>query len=141
MLRTIALASALGSTLLACARAPVATPSVAHMPEPPPIGVAYRLLRTGDGAGVLLSGRTDVDTSHGARVEAVAAHSAAGEELNLDARPSDDGTFLVDVRYEETSAEGAKLKWAPAVRLARGATMRAEVNGNGWGRVLELTLE
>lgn len=141
MLRTIALASILGPTLLACAPAPVAPPAAAGAPEPPPVGVTYRLLRTGDGTGILLSGHTDVDASHGARIEAQAAHTSASEELNLDTRPRDDGTFLVDVRYLETSAEGARLKWAPALRIARGATTRAEVNGNGWGRVLEVTLE
>jgi hypothetical protein len=109
--------------------------------HPPPIAVAYRLIGTGAGEGVLLSGRSQVDAKHGAKVHAVAAHSSAGQALDFEARPREDGTVVVEVRYEETSAEGAKLKWVPAVRLARGIPARAEVSGSGWGRAIELTVE
>jgi hypothetical protein len=69
------------------------------------------------------------------------AHTSAAEKLELDARPRDDGSVLVQVKYEETSPEGARIDWRPAVRLAHGATARAEVNGAGWGRVLEVAVE
>ena len=141
MLRIIVVASALGSLLLACTRAPVMAPAVAHSSEPQAVAVAYRVLRTGDGTGVLLSGRTDVDTRHGFRVEATAAHTSAGEQLDFMARPREDGTVTVEIMYEETTLEGARLKWAPSVRLARGATAHAEVSGSGWGRVIEVTVE
>jgi hypothetical protein len=142
MLRSIVVASILGSTLLACARAPlhqaVAPPRPA---EPAGVAIVYRVLRIGDGDGVMLSGRTLVDPHYGARVDALGAHTSAGQRLELDARPREDGTVLVQVKYEETSAEGAKIEWRPAVRLAHGSTGRAEVNGNGWGRVFEVSEE
>jgi len=143
MVRSIVLASILGSTLLACARAPAARQAVAppRSPEPAGVAVVYRLLRIGDGDGVVLSGRTLVDPHYGARVDALGAHTSAGQRLELDARPREDGSVLVQVRYEETSAEGAKIEWRPAVRLAHGSTGRAEVNGSGWGRVFEVSVE
>jgi hypothetical protein len=142
MIRSFALASILGSTLLACARGPVQQAAAPpRAPEPAGVAVVYRMLRIGDGDGVVLSGRTLVDAHYGARVDALAAHTSAGQKLQLDARPREDGSVLVQVRYEETSAEGAKLQWLPAVRIAHGTTGRAEVNGNGWGRVLEVSVE
>ena len=142
MLRSIILVSVLGSTLLACARAPVRQAAApARPPEPAGIAIAYRLLRIGDGDGVVLSGRTLVDPHYGARVDALGAHTSAGQKLELDARPREDGSVLVQVKYEETSAEGAKIEWRPAVRLARGTTGRAEVSGSGWGRVFEASVE
>jgi hypothetical protein len=142
MLRSIVLASVLGPTLLACARAPAPQAIAApRPPEPAGVAVAYRLLRSGDGDGVLLSGRTHVDPHYGARIDAVGGHTSAAERLELDARSRDDGSVLVQVKYEETSAEGARIEWRPAVRLAHGATGRAEVSGAGWGRVLEVAVE
>jgi hypothetical protein len=142
MLRSIVLASVLGSTLLACARAPVHQAAAPQRPqEPAGVAIAYRLLRIGDGDGVVLSGRTLVDPHYGARVDALGAHTSAGQKLELDARPREDGSVLVQVKYEETSAEGAKIEWRPAVRLARGTTGRAEVSGSGWGRVFEASVE
>jgi hypothetical protein len=145
MLRSIALASFLLPALAGCTHASAGAPApgsaALRPPEPPPIAVAYRLVGTGAGEGVLLAGRTQVDAHHGAVVHALAAHSSAGQALDLDARPRDDGTVLVDVRYEETTAEGARLKWLPAVRLARGVPARAEVSASGWGRAIELTAE
>jgi hypothetical protein len=145
MLRSIVLASVLGPSFLAsaaCARAP-APPAVAapRPPEPAGVAVVYRLLRSGDGDGVLLSGRTLVDPHFGARIDTLGAHSSAAEKLELDARARDDGSVLVQVKYEETSPEGARIDWRPAIRLAHGATARAEVNGSGWGRVLEVAVE
>jgi hypothetical protein len=141
MLRYVALASLLAPTTLACARAPSIAHAAAPAPEPQPLAVSYRVLRTEVPDAVMMSGRTDVDARHSARVEASAAHSAAGERLDLVARPREDGSVLVEVDYQETSAEGARLHWSPAVRLTRGAAARAEVGGSGWGRVIELTVQ
>jgi len=141
MVRSIVLASVLGSSLLACARAPLQQAAAPPRPEPAGVAIAYRLVRTGDGDGVVLSGRTLVDPHYGARVDAFAAHTSSGQKLELDARPRDDGSVLVQVKYEETSAEGARIEWRPAVRLAHGSTGRAEVSGNGWGRVFEVSVE
>ena len=143
MLRYVALASLLAPTTLACARAPSVAHAVAPAPapEPQPLAVSYRVLRTEASDALLMSGRTDVDVRHGARVEASAAHTSAGERLDLMAKPRDDGRVLVEVDYQETSAEGARLHWSPAVRLTRGAAARAEVAGSGWGRIIELTVQ
>jgi hypothetical protein len=142
MLRSIVLTSILGSTLLACARTPVQQAAAPpRPPEPAGVAIAYRLLRIGDGDGVVLSGRTLVDPHYGARIDALGAHTSGQQRLELDARPREDGTVLVQVKYEETSAEGARIEWRPAVRLAHGATGRAEVNGSGWGRAFEVSVE
>jgi hypothetical protein len=142
MIRSLVLASILGSTLLGCARAPVrASAASPKPPEPAVVAVTYRLLRIGDGDGVLLSGRTLIDPHYGARVESSAAHTSAGQQLDFEARPREDGSVLVEVRYEESSADGARFQWRPAVRISHGATARAEVNGSGWGRVLEVSVE
>ena len=87
------------------------------------------------------SGRTLVDPHYGARVDAFGAHASTEQRLELDARSREDGSVLVQVKYSEAGADGARLDWRPAVRLAHGTTSRAEVNGSGWGRVLEVSAE
>jgi hypothetical protein len=153
MLRTILLISVLGPSLLACARGPAlqvgttvhpcAATADTRPPPPEPAGVAvvYRLLRIGEGDGVVLSGRTHVDPHHGARVDAVGAHTLAQQKLQFDARPREDGSVVVDVRYEETTVEGAHIEWMPQMRVAHGATGRAEVSGGSWGRAIEVSVE
>jgi hypothetical protein len=141
MLRSIALASLVAPALLACARAPSQAASAPPPPEPLPYALSYRLMQTGDSGGVLLSGRADVDVHHGAHVKATAAHDSAEEDLFLSTKTRDDGTVLVEVSYEERSREGAVIRWSPAVRVARGGHAVAEVNGAGWGRTIDLTMQ
>jgi hypothetical protein len=142
MLRTFALVG-LALPLLACARSPASPPAVPAQSEvePAPLAVAYRVLRAGDGDGVVLSGHTQVNSHRGTGIQTIAAHSSAAEELELNAYTRGDGTVLVEVKYKETTPEGGKLQWQPSVRLARGAPARAEVAGAGWSRAIELTAE
>ncbi len=141
MIRSLVVPSA-ALSLVACG-APSAAPAPARAPtpEPPPMSIAYRVLRGDGGDAVLLAGRTQIDTRHGPRLVAQAPHSPAEEEIELETRPRDDGAVLVEVKYEETSPEGAKIKWHPVVRLARGAPAKADVSGPGWSRTIEMTLE
>jgi hypothetical protein len=139
MHRFIPLAMTLGPTLLACAQPvakPAATAELRHG-----IPVAYRLLRAGDGDGILLAGHTLIDPRNGARVNATAAHTSAGQRLDLEARSRDDGSIVVQVDYDESTDQGAKINWRPSLRIAPGATARAEVSGSGWERTLEISVE
>ncbi|MGO8994474.1 MAG: hypothetical protein ACLQVI_14240 [Polyangiaceae bacterium] len=142
MQRTILLASILAPTLLACAHARTSSTTAApRPPDPPGLAVSYRMLRVGDGDGVVLAGRSLIDSHRSVRVDSVPAHSRGNENLELVARQDYDGTMIVQVSYHESNAEGAVLDWRPSMRLARGTTTRTEVNGNGWGRVLEIAVE
>jgi len=122
--------------LLACAHAPSHTATAPRVsPDLPGVAVTYRML---DGDGVVLSGRSEFDAHYIARVDTTT--SGTHERLELEARPRDDGTVLVQVRYEETRAQGS-IDWRPSVRLARGATAHADMTGSGWKRLLEISVD
>jgi len=141
MLRSVCALSLALPTILACARAPAPPPqAAAPRLSAPSLALTYRVLRTGDGDGVLLSGRADV-VNHSMRVHAVAPHSSAEEDLEMEARSSDDGTIVIRVEYSERNPDGAGLKWQPEMRVARGVPVRAEVGGPGWSRAIELTVQ
>jgi hypothetical protein len=120
----------------------VSTSSAApRAPDPPPVAVTYRIVRSVDGDGVLLSGRMDISVHDDGRVESASSRTGASEQLQLTVRPEDDGTLIARARYEERSQEGATIKWAPAMRVARGTPARAEVTGAGWARAIEVTVQ
>ncbi|HEX8791219.1 MAG TPA: hypothetical protein VF765_09755 [Polyangiaceae bacterium] len=130
--------------LLACTHVTAATAPVAvpHPPPVPPMTVDYRVVRTVDGEGTVLAGRTDLERgSHGARVKAVAAHNAAEAELEFTARDTEDGSIIIRVSYDERGTDGSTIRWEPEMRVVRGVPIRAEAAGNGWGRSLVLTAE
>jgi hypothetical protein len=129
------------SSTLGCLRAAPPPAPAARAPDPPPFAVTYRVARSVDGDGVLLAGRMDIGVHDDGRVEARAAHSAAAEKLQLTVRPELDGTLIARANYEERSADGATIQWAPSMRVARGAPARAEVTGSGWSRAIELTVQ
>ena len=98
MIRSSLAALLFAPSLLACAHPPA--PVAARPPPPhelPALAVTYRLVRTGDGQGPVLSGRTDLGPHNDARISATAAHNAAAEELEMSARPADDGRFIADL--------------------------------------------
>jgi len=137
-------AAALAVSTFACAHAPppsVATTASARAPDPPPLAVSYRVLRSVDGDGVLLSGRMDIGVHDDGRVQAIASHNTGEEQLEVTVRPEDDGTLVARVRYEERGQDGLSIKWQPALRIARGTPARAEVTGSGWARAVELTVQ
>jgi hypothetical protein len=139
MHRSTLLSLVLGPSLLGCAFVPARSGS--KMPEPPALALSYRVL---DGENVVLKGRSQVDgrtPTNGMRVDTLAAHTTAREELELDTQPRDDGTMVVQMRYQEVSEQGAKIDWKPSVRVARGVTARAAVGGVGWGRLIEVSAE
>jgi hypothetical protein len=126
--------------LLACTHATAGAPvGASHPPPVPPMTLAYRVVRSVDGDGTVLAGRTDLERE--THVKAVAAHNTAEAELELTARQTEDGGTLIRVSYEERGPDGAAIHWAPEMRLVRGAPMRAEASGYGWGRSLELIAE
>lgn len=129
------------SSTLACARPQAISTAAARPPDPPPLAVSYRVLRSVDGDGVLLSGHMDIGIHDDGRVEAIAAHDAGEEQLELSVRPEDDGLLVARVRYEERAPDGVIIKWRPAMRVARGTPVRAEVTGSGWARAIELTVQ
>jgi hypothetical protein len=120
-------------------------PPLAAAPPPsapdPALAVSYRMLRVGDGDGVLLSGNTLVDWKLGTRVKSASPHGASSQSLELDARHAGDGTVVLQVMYDESTADGAHLDWRPALRLGRGTTTRVAMTGGGWGRVLEISID
>jgi hypothetical protein len=143
MLRSLSALCALSlalPTLVACARAPAPPPQAIPRLPPPALGLTYRVIRSGDGDGVLLSGRADV-VNHAMHIHALAPHSAAEEDLEMEARMTDDGSIVIRVEYSERGADGAGLKWQPEMRVARGVPVRAEVGGSGWSRAIELTVQ
>jgi len=104
--------------------------------------LAYRVVRSVDGDGTVLAGRTDLEQgSHGAGVKAVAAHNTSEAELELTARQTEDGGTIIRVSYQERGPDGAAIRWEPEMRVVRGVPVRAEAAGNGWGRSLELTAQ
>jgi hypothetical protein len=129
--------------LLACTHVTAAAPAGASRAPPvPPMTLAYRVVRTVDGDGTVLAGRTDLERyTHGTTVKAVAAHNAAEAELQLSARQTEDGGTIIRVSYEERGPDGAAIRWEPEVRVVRGVPVRTEAAGTGWGRSLELTAE
>jgi hypothetical protein len=141
MLRSIAVIGLALPSLLACARSPTAALAPARAPEPPPMTISYRVVRSAGTEGVLLSGRTEIDGHHDVRMHTTAPHHAAFEDLELSTRPADDGSILVSLRYEERSADGVEIDWRPWVRVARGIPARVEVTGPEWGRAIDLTVE
>jgi hypothetical protein len=143
-LRIPALAVSLASA--ACAHTPAPAPwtgssTTARPPASPPLSVSYRVLRSLDGEGVLLSGRMDVSVHDDGRIQAIASHNSAEEQLEVTVRPEDDGTLVARVRYEERGPDGTSIKWQPSMRVARGTPVRAEVTGAGWARAIELTVQ
>jgi hypothetical protein len=140
MLRSTAVASLLCPALLACARTPAPAPVVARAPDPP-LMVTYRIVRSGDGEGTMLFGRTLLDGGHGARVHATAPHNAADEDLDLSTRQNIDGSLALSLHYEERGVDGSKIEWQPLVRVSRGSPVKLEVAGPGWVRTLDLTVE
>jgi hypothetical protein len=134
-------AALLASSPLACTR--VTPPPVAAVrpPDPPPLAVTYRIQRSVDGEGLLLAGRMDIGIHDDGRVEAVSSHNSAAHELALTVRPEDDGSLVARARYEERGPDGTTIKWAPAMRVARGAPAHAEVAGNGWARTIDLLVQ
>jgi hypothetical protein len=129
--------------LLACTHVTAAAPAAtSHPPPTPPMTLAYRVVRTVDGDGTVLAGRTDLEQgSHGARVKAVAAHNVAEAELEMTARQTEDGSTIIRVSYDERGPDGAAIRWEPEMRVVRGVPVRAEAAGTGWGRSLELTAQ
>jgi hypothetical protein len=126
---------------LGCASASAATPvsSVRDAREPPSIAVEYEVTRKGapSDQSVILQGRTSIDSRGDAEIK----HSARDhEELRLGARERNDGTFDVEVRYQEASQEG-QIAWQPVLRLARGGSATADVAGAGWARSIRVKLE
>ena len=141
MLRSLCAVTIALPTLLACARAPAPPPMAPRAPpDTPPLGLSYRVLRSGDGDGVLLSGRADV-VNHAMHIHAIAPHSTAEEDLEMEARTTDTGAIVIRASYTERGVDGAGLKWQPEMRVARGVPVRAEVGGNGWSRAIELTVQ
>jgi len=123
---------------LGCASASAATP-VRDAREPPSIAVEYEVTRKGapSDQSVILQGRTSIDSRGDAEIK----HSARDhEELRLGARERNDGTFDVEVRYQEASQEG-QIAWQPVLRLARGGSATADVAGAGWARSIRVKLE
>jgi hypothetical protein len=140
MLRSIALCLVVPS-LLACTRSPTAAVASARPADPPPMTIRYRVVRSAGTESVLLSGRTEVDAHHDVQMRTTAPHNAAFENLELSTRPSDDGSILVSLRYEERSADGVEIDWRPWIRVSRGVPARVEVTGPEWGRAIDLTVE
>ena len=140
MLRSVCALSLALPALLACARAPAPPPQAIPRLPPPALGLSYRVIRSGDGEGVLLSGRADV-VNQPMHIHALAPHSASEEDLEMDARTGDDGAIVIRVEYSERGVDGAGIKWQPEMRVARGVPVRAEVSGSGWGRAIELTVQ
>jgi hypothetical protein len=143
MLRSVCALCVALPAVAACARAPAPPPIAANArgPEPPSLAISYRVTRTGDGSGVLMSGHADMDAHHAIRVHAVAPRAGGEQDLDLESRATDDGALVICVEYEEHGQDGAAIKWQPEVRVARGVPVHAEVGGNGWGRTLDLTVE
>jgi len=130
----------LAGSSLACAHPASVSAPVPRVPEPAPVPVAYRVLRSGDGDGVVLSGRLDVGSRDDGHAESNTAHHEAGTELHLWLRP-DYETPVVRVKYEELGPGGALIKCESAVRVAKGVPVRAECSGGSWSRVVELTVQ
>ena len=143
MLRSFAIALFTAPCLLACAcaRGPSPPPPAGPTRPEAPVALSFRLLRGGDGEGVILSGQGAVDPRRGSRVNAVSPRGGASQDLEMTAERVDDGTVLVRVHYEERGPEGASLEWRPEVRAPRGIPARVEVAGAGWSRALELTVQ
>jgi len=134
-------AALLASSPLACAHVTPPPAAAVRVPDPPPFAVTYRILRSLDGDGVLLAGRMDIGVHDDGRVEAVSSHNSAAHELQLTVRPEDDGSLIARARYEERGPDGTTIKWAPAMRVARGAPAHAEVAGSGWARTIDLIVQ
>jgi len=123
----------------ACTRVASPPATAVRVPDEPPLAVTYRVVRSLDGDGIMLSGRMDIGAHDDGRVENVA--SRGSQQIHLTVRPEADGTLIARVRYEEHSQDGASIRWEPSVRVARGAPGRAEVAGSGWARAIDLTVQ
>ncbi len=135
--------AALPLVFAACApSAQLARPS--DPPKGPPelatIPVAYEVSRGGAGADVILAGHTDAEPRRTIGVEQQAGTSREKQELRLRAEPRRDGSFIVEVRYSEVSAEGTHIMWEPMVHVTRGTPAVAEIKGAGWSRAVRLQI-
>ena len=130
----------LASASLSCARPAAVATAAPRVPDPTPFAVAYRVMRSGDGDGVLLTGHMDVGTRDSGRVESTGAHHDSGQELQL-SLPGGYEIPVMLVRYEELGPSGANIKCQSVVPVTRGAPVRAECGGAGWGRAIELTVQ
>ena len=140
MVRSVALAMFVVPLMSACTHASVAAPVASAHASFAPVALSYRLLRTGDGEGALLTGHTEVDAKRGARIH-TSSPDGASEKLEISSHLSADGSLAIGMYYEERSADGHHIEWRPEVRVARGVPAKVNVAGAGWGRTLELSVD
>lgn len=121
----------------AMAIAPIKEPP---KPEPAPIAVTYEVAQSSGAQKRLLSGAMDVSSRWDKFAQrAPKSDAAQNVEMRADARP--DGTYLVDVRYMEITADGEKLDWQPTLVAKRGEKAVARVDWAGGGRSISLTVQ
>lgn len=125
---------------LAAGCAPALAKRAASQPDHAPLAVDVRVATTDDKPAVLLSGRMDVEPRHAAHLEHRGARSIEAEKLRLNALPRADGTYLVELDYDEVSTEGRRIGWAFAVVVKRGAEATERLAFPGGGRTIALAL-
>jgi hypothetical protein len=113
-----------------------------------PVESAHRLLvtiRKSAGGEALAS--TSATLADGRDVELRTSnamdHGEARLVVGVEHRgPDARGPYLVRVEWEESSADGRKLRWSPTVAMREGAQSSATVElGGGDGRRLDVTLD
>lgn len=103
------------------------------------MNVQFDMVRRGAKSSTALSSEMSVDEHRGASFE----HSNAGEfiQLNLSARPREDGDVLLFVHWRERAQDGELVEWSPTVLAKRGQPVTAKIDwGGGAGRSITLTV-
>jgi hypothetical protein len=131
-MRPIPLVALIASGLTAASAAPTAANDGARM------NVDFKITRRGADAA-LLEGKMPLEQDRTMAFEQKAPNGPQRVELKLWARPHD-GVVSIQVELDEQTAEGEHVKWAPTFQARRGEKVDANVDWNGAGRRLELTV-
>jgi len=117
-------------------------PSLARAaaPHEAPLAVDVRVATADDKPAVLLSGRMEVEPRRGAQLEHRAPRSAESQRLRVNTVPRGDGTYLVDLHYDEVSNDGRRIGWALSVVVKRGVEATERLSFPGGGRTIALAL-
>lgn len=110
--------------------------------EPERVSLDLRVTKLGGGEALAVT-RGDIETDNVVVFNTHRPGEGGGEaKLSVEVDPRAKGTYAVTMRWDETTAEGRTVSWAPVLVVAEGAEATAEIawaDGEGRRIVMKLT--
>ena len=110
--------------------------------EPQRVSLDVRVTKLGGGEALAVT-RGDIETDNTVVFNTHRPGEGGSEaKLSVEVDPRAKGTYAVTMRWDETTAEGRTVSWAPVLAVAEGAEATAEISwAEGEGRRVFLKLK